>query len=232
MTVIADSKMLCGGDTAHSNVNFWSFAGEGVTELVTIIHSHCFTATLILAATYTVCTFDSRLEGVAFPLVHIPTERARVGDVIRGIRDAQDTLKLSWKEWTSWHKHYGNRKTLATFFSKQLAITILVYHKHTIVDTPHKTHPWNKDSLFILCCPQGVYNREAPLLLQRVQYLSFQRGPSFLRGSYHRGSRIWCVSLHRSQVRWQSGDWTGHQRYGRCGPSWMPWPCHASSPKC
>ena len=48
-----------------------------------------------LSITYIVSTLDDRLEGVAFPLIHVATERACVSDVITSVRSTQDTLKLS-----------------------------------------------------------------------------------------------------------------------------------------
>ena len=40
-------------------------------------------------------SLDGGLEGVAFPLVQISTERACVDDVAGGIHSTQDALKLS-----------------------------------------------------------------------------------------------------------------------------------------
>ena len=40
-------------------------------------------------------SLNGGLEGVAFPLVQISTERARVDDVTGGVHGTQDALKLS-----------------------------------------------------------------------------------------------------------------------------------------
>ena len=81
-------------------------------------------------------SFDNRMEGVAFPLVHIATECSRVSDIIRARGCTENALKLSYVMDRSMEKHKDTtpRKRSAIYNMQLLIAHSVEVSSHNVIE--------------------------------------------------------------------------------------------------